>query len=204
MSSARIGRGTAKVTARRDLARTRYLTALEEDVEGPGGMVTWEGIERHHPDGTIVRDIVAVFGVTADGMVPLVEQFRPRLNARVLELPAGLCDAGETVEAAARREFLEETGYIADRFIPLPPAPECSGLTNCKIHIFLAPNARKAPGDHDHREGSERILELDVVILSFGNLANEVYAYAVRTGNLVDHKITGASEFWTLLVEGGK
>ncbi|MBI4142279.1 NUDIX hydrolase [Candidatus Uhrbacteria bacterium] len=198
----------AKVTARRNLARTKHLTVLEKDVEGPGGTITWEGVERHHPDGVIVSDIVAVFGVTADGMVPLVEQFRPQLDARVLELPAGLCDAGETVEAAARREFLEETGYIAERLIPLPPMPECSGLTNCRIHIFLAKNVRKAPGDRDHREGSERILELEVVMLPVEGLSRAILAYAIATGNLVDYKITGAKDmyhdvYWDLVI-GGK
>lgn len=41
----------------------------------------------------------------------LVSQFRPPLNAEILEMPAGLVDKGETVEEAAKRELYEETGY---------------------------------------------------------------------------------------------
>lgn len=47
----------------------------------------------------------------------LVSQFRPPVGACVVELPAGLIDAGETdqggVQRAALRELAEETGYDA-------------------------------------------------------------------------------------------
>jgi len=42
----------------------------------------------------------------------LQKQFRPPLNKVVIEVPAGLIDAGETAEQAAIRELKEETGYI--------------------------------------------------------------------------------------------
>lgn len=42
----------------------------------------------------------------------LQKQFRPPLNKVVIEVPAGLIDAGETAEEAAIRELKEETGYI--------------------------------------------------------------------------------------------
>jgi len=42
----------------------------------------------------------------------LQKQFRPPLDKTVIEIPAGLIDAGETVEQAAVRELKEETGYV--------------------------------------------------------------------------------------------
>ncbi|MEO9190190.1 MAG: NUDIX domain-containing protein [Acetobacteraceae bacterium] len=55
----------------------------------------------------------------ADAVV-LIEQFRlPALAAGLgpvlVEVPAGLCDAGESAEATIRREMVEETGLTAKR-----------------------------------------------------------------------------------------
>lgn len=40
------------------------------------------------------------------------KQYRPPLDKIVIEVPAGLVDAGESAEQAAVRELKEETGYV--------------------------------------------------------------------------------------------
>lgn len=42
----------------------------------------------------------------------LQKQYRPPIDKVVIEVPAGLVDAGESAEQAAVRELKEETGYI--------------------------------------------------------------------------------------------
>lgn len=42
----------------------------------------------------------------------LQKQYRPPIDKVVIEVPAGLIDAGETVEECAVRELREETGYL--------------------------------------------------------------------------------------------
>lgn len=69
---------------------------------------TWEVWRRGRAAAVLPYDPVA-------DVVVLIEQFRlPALAARVdpvlVELPAGLCDEGETPEATARRETMEEMG----------------------------------------------------------------------------------------------
>jgi ADP-ribose pyrophosphatase len=44
----------------------------------------------------------------------LQKQWRPPVNATVIEIPAGLMDPNETAEACAIRELKEETGYVGE------------------------------------------------------------------------------------------
>lgn len=65
----------------------------------------WEYVSRV---GGVRAAVVVAIGA---GHVLLVDQYRVPLGRRCLELPAGLVDAGESVEQAAARELEEETGY---------------------------------------------------------------------------------------------
>jgi ADP-ribose pyrophosphatase len=58
-------------------------------------------------------DYVTVLAETEERQVILVEQFRPALERRTLELPGGLLDAGEDPAVCAARELAEETGFEA-------------------------------------------------------------------------------------------
>ena len=107
-----------------------YLQAILRD--------GYECIERRNVTG-----IVGLVAVTEDGKLVLVEQFRPAVRARVIELPAGLAgDAAggenESLETAARREFLEETGYEAREFVCVAEGAASAGLSSELIHLFLA------------------------------------------------------------------
>jgi len=87
--------------------------------------------------------VVAVVAVTDDDKLILVEQFRIPTNSRVIELPVGMAGdiAGsedESLETAARRELLEETGYEAKQWKQLPTVTSSSGLTNERVTLFLA------------------------------------------------------------------
>ena len=73
--------------------------------------------------------------------VLLVEQHRPPLGARCLELPAGLVgdeDAGEAEEAAAARELEEETGWRAGRLEPLGRFASAPGLSSETFTLWRA------------------------------------------------------------------
>ncbi len=48
-----------------------------------------------------------------DGDLLFVDQYRPTIRERCLELPAGIVEDGETYEEAGRRELEEETGVRA-------------------------------------------------------------------------------------------
>ena len=68
---------------------------------------------------------VAVVAINESNQVLMIRQYRHPVGEFLWEIPAGLLDvAGESHEFAARRELLEETGYLAQSLEPLirPPA----------------------------------------------------------------------------------
>lgn len=94
------------------------------------------------------RPAVAIVAVTAERHIVLVEQDRPPVGRRVIELPAGL--TGDVVGAeherlaeAAQRELLEETGYEAARWTELTTGFSSPGLTDETVVLFLAEDLTK-------------------------------------------------------------
>ncbi len=59
-------------------------------------------------------DYVSIFATTLDAQVLIVRQYRPVISDYALELPSGHVETGESPEEAARRELLEETGFVPE------------------------------------------------------------------------------------------
>jgi ADP-ribose pyrophosphatase len=115
---------------RETLFQTRWLSVHR--------IGNWDFVERPNADCC-----VCVLAVTPADEIVLVEQFRPPVGSRVIEIPAGLVGddeshPGETIADTARRELLEETGYHAGTVTPLLSSPTSAGMTSETTHVFLA------------------------------------------------------------------
>jgi ADP-ribose pyrophosphatase len=149
----------------------------------------WEYVSRKKVSG-----IVGIVAVTDAGKLVLVEQYRVPVGRNVIELPAGLAgdvagQEAEPMEAAARRELLEETGYEAREMIALTAGVASAGLCDEVIQLMRATGLKKvAAGGGD---ASERITVHEVPL-------GEVEAWLAqrrKEGKLLDLKIYGALYF---------
>jgi ADP-ribose pyrophosphatase len=89
---------------------------------------------------------VIVIAATPADEVLFVEQYRVPLGARTIEMPAGLVGddhAHDTLEAAARRELIEETGWEPGEVDVLLVGPTSSGMSNERIAFVRARNLKK-------------------------------------------------------------
>ncbi len=81
-------------------------------------------------------DYVHVLAQTENGLIPVVRQYRPCVEAFTWEFPAGTVDAGENPEEAARRELLEETGLHAGEVASLGSYYPDTGRVEVLSHAF--------------------------------------------------------------------
>ena len=81
---------------------------------------------------------IALVPLLPDGRVIFVRQWRHAAGQALLEIPAGTREQGEEPIATAARELTEETGYTADRLIPLGSFFTAPGFCTEVIHCYLA------------------------------------------------------------------
>ena len=81
---------------------------------------------------------VAIVAVDADDRVAFVRQLREPARTRLLELPAGTLDPGESPEECAHRELREETGLSAGTWTPLARFWTTPGFCRELMHVFVA------------------------------------------------------------------
>jgi len=81
---------------------------------------------------------VAVVAVDGEGYVALVRQLREATRKRLLELPAGTAEPGETPLATARRELQEECGLTGGEWRELAVFWTTPGFCRERMHMFAA------------------------------------------------------------------
>ncbi|KAG8813434.1 hypothetical protein FRC18_002469 [Serendipita sp. 400] len=122
-----------------DQARWITLKKIEwKDQEGKDR--TWETAERKTRSATAGVDGVAILALLKGANIPLstiiIEQFRPPVNAYVVELPAGLIDPKDTLESCAFRELEEETGFKAESVVEVSPLMVCDpGMSSANMKM---------------------------------------------------------------------
>lgn len=133
--------------------RSRYLVERpwmrlrEDEVRLPGR----SDLEEYHV--VELPDWSCVVCLTEQRQLVMVEQYRHAVEAVSLELPAGAVDPGERPLAAARRELLEETGYVAGEWVALASCAPNPARASNRAFFYAALDATCAqPQTLDDRE----------------------------------------------------
>lgn len=93
-----------------------------------------------------------VVPLTEDGAILLVRNRHPSPGLRLLELPGGRIDPGETPRRAAFRELEEETGWRAKTLLPLGRFYPNPHWGSHRGHVFLARGLRPGTRHLDPEE----------------------------------------------------
>jgi len=162
----------------------KFMSAVEITYRDARGIVrTWEALERVGIGG-----IVVMVAITPSGNVLLEKQFRPPMGREVLELPAGLVESGESMETAAKRELIEETGWSAGKLEFLAEGPISTGASTEALRAYMCTDL-----EHVGKNGGDDNEIIEVIEVPI-HQAQEFLRAAQVQGTLVDLKVFGLVE----------
>lgn len=132
---------------------------IKTDIIYQGKIVQLELLEVELEDGSLAKreiirhaDGVVIIGITKEGKIPFVSQYRKPYDEVVLELPAGKVEDGEDPGECAAREFQEETGYAAGKIEYLGRAKTSPGYSDETIFVYRATELFPMPLEIDEGE----------------------------------------------------
>lgn len=147
-----------KILGEKRVYKGKFIKVFKRDFltkEGKKGK--WELIER--------KGAVMVFALTKKKEVILEKIYRVPLKSFSLELPAGMLDKkGESKKKAARRELLEETGYLAKKLIFVKSVPFNPGLEKTELSLFFAPDV-----EYFGKKKTEDVEEIEIIKVPLKN-----------------------------------
>lgn len=162
MNKQEAGSGMTEIVARKVVYTTPFCDFVAKTVRGE---------EMGEPYYTVkVADYVAVLCLTPEQEIVLVKQYRPTVETQTLELPAGTVDPNESPENTARRELLEETGFVAKTLIPLGWLYADTGRLDNRMWCYFAPEVKRADPPPPPEAGVEAL------VMSLATFQNEISA----------------------------
>ncbi len=173
-----------EILSKKTVWKGNFMSAVEITYRDAKGVVrTWEALERVGIGG-----IVVMVAVTPSGNVILERQFRPPVGRDVIELPAGLVESDETMEIAAKRELIEETGWSAGKLEFLAEGPISTGASTEALRAYLCTEL-----EHIGKNGGDDNEIIEVIEVPLHN-AQEFLQDRQKQGMLVDLKVFGLVE----------
>ncbi|MFQ3547030.1 MAG: NUDIX hydrolase [Termitinemataceae bacterium] len=133
---------------RKQVYSCRVFSVRDTRSKAPDGIInTFSVIDA--PDWAIVIPIISSGDHPAESTrFLMVRQWRHGSQSLSLEFPGGVLEPGESEEAGAQRELMEETGWKAEQITKLGVFNPNPAIMSNRVHVFLAQGLSKA-GNQD-------------------------------------------------------
>ncbi len=162
-----------KTISSEEIYKGALLHIFKDEVELPNGDKT----AREH---FIHGGAAAIVALTDDENIIMEKQFRYPFHRVITEIPAGKLDSPQEDRLkAAKREFLEETGYTAKNWVCLGDFYPSVAYTNEVITCYLATNLEKGDQKLDEDEF------LNVFEMPFKEAVKEVLEGKINDGKTI-------------------
>lgn len=161
-----------KVFSRKTVHKNPWFRIVKEDILRPDG----HRADYYIFEGESDKNFVVIVAQEKDELY-LVKQWRPTLKRYLIEFAAGGIEKNETDLQAAKREFLEETGWGAKKWQYLGKAAVGPGHSKEYGQVFFATGLFKTRGKtNDIQEKTE------LVIIKRQNFEQMIYNKEIEDG----------------------
>ncbi|KAB8236049.1 NUDIX hydrolase domain-like protein [Aspergillus alliaceus] len=180
-----------------DPNEARWTRLVKTTYRDPTGVErTWESAERQTRPANCEIDgvgIVTILNKSTGPELLLQKQYRPPIDKVVIEVPAGLIDAGETVEECAVRELKEETGYVGvaeqTSTVMYNDPGFCNtslNMVHVRVDMSLPENQNPKPELEENEFIECFTVPLASLFKEMKNLEAEGYAIDARVGTIAE------------------
>lgn len=135
-----------------------------------GSTVEWDYIE--HGKAVI---IIPEF---SSNEILMVKQYRSAFDSYTLELPSGSLNCGEDAYSCAKRELLEETGYLANKLSWLLDVNTWA-YSNEVISVYIAKDLNK------FEQNLEKGEQIEVCKYKVNELVKMIFKGAIKDGKTI-------------------
>jgi len=138
-----------------EIARDKYIMLVRDPVIFPTGATgLYDRLLSESKGGS------AILPVFSNGDYGLIVQFRHATRAWELELPRGNAEPGESSLDTAKRELIEETGFLSNDWTYLGTMNPDSGMLQWNVPIFVARNVEEKKAIQDENEAIAGMIRL--------------------------------------------
>lgn len=127
-----------KVLKEENVLDSKWVKVNKEKVEISNGIIIDDFYK------VKIADASAIVALTKDNKIILKKEYRHCYEKELLEVPAGMINEGEIDPlVTAKRELLEETGYISNDWTFLGKTIESSSKLTNYMYLYLAKDCIK-------------------------------------------------------------
>ena len=155
-----------------EVYRARPFRVRRDTYQHEGHLKRWDIVV--HPGAVVLVPVMKT------GELLLVKQWRRAADKILVEFPAGTLEEGEAPGVCAQRELREETGYRAERIIPMGGFFTAPGFCTEFLHLFLALDLEAAPLQTDDEDE-----EIDLVTASHEAVAEMIEKHQIQDAKTI-------------------
>ena len=132
----------------------KYCTVKRNQVQLP------DGVEFNDFYTVTIPDAALVVAITSDSHIILKREYRFACGEDILECPAGMVESGEDPLTTAKRELLEETGYVSDQWTWFGATRESTSKLTNRMWLFMARDCKKVSDQRLDRNEQVEVIRI--------------------------------------------